>query len=180
MPRLILFVLPLLALSSTLIAQSGVVRSGDQAIPGASVVSSQGDKKATTITDQNGHYAFTSLGEGVWTIQVTMFGFEPAKRNVNSAAAKADFELKLRESPAARRLLQFAGGRPGAQNGNQADSQLQNELNSTPQQAEAQPAQAQSSNESFLVTGSLSQGLSAAGQPDLNQGPGPGRYGAFG
>src|SRR5258708_37978542 len=133
MPRVILFVLPLLGLSSTLIAQSGVVRSGDQAIPGASVGASRGDKKATTVTDQNGRYAFTSLGEGAWTIQVTMFGFEPAKREVNSTAGKADFELKLRESQAARRLLQIAGGRAGAENGNQANSQLQNELNTTSQ-----------------------------------------------
>ena len=154
----------LVTLCVVLHAQSGVVKSGNQPIPGATVTATQGDKQFTTTTDQDGRYAFPQLGEGTWTVEVQMFGFEPGKKQVDySKSPSADFSLRLRESPAAARMAQFAGNRANGQN--QLDSQIQSELNANQQQS-APAAGAQNSNEAFLISGSLSQGLSANAAPD--------------
>ena len=154
----------LVNLCAVLHAQSGVVKSGNQPIPGATVTAAQGNKQFTTTTDQDGRYAFPQLGEGTWTVEVQMFGFEPGKKQVDySKSPSADFSLRMRESPAAGRMAQFAGNRANGQN--QLDSQIQSELNANQQQS-APPAGAQNSNEAFLISGSLSQGLSANAAPD--------------
>jgi Carboxypeptidase regulatory-like domain len=107
----------LVTLCVVLHAQSGVVKSGNQPIPGATVTATQGDKQFTTTTDQDGRYAFPQLGEGTWTVEVQMFGFEPGKKQVDySKSPSADFSLRLRESPAAARMAQFAGNRANGQN----------------------------------------------------------------
>lgn len=168
----IVFLVFLGATSITLRAQSGAVRSSGQPIPGATVTakpinSQQGTQTFSTTTDENGRYSFSSLSPGTWTIEVQMFGFESAKRDVDfSASAKsADFNLQLQPSPFAERLARFRGS--GAQG--QADTQLQAQLNEPQPQAIPAPT-AQSSNESFLVSGSLSSGLSPTAMPD--SGPG--------
>jgi len=151
-------------------AQSGIVRSGNQPIPGATVKAAQGDKTVVTTTGDDGYYAFPSLGDGAWTVEVQMFGFEPVKQQIDySKTGVASFNLKLRESPAASRMAQFAGARGNGQAGNQLESQIQSELNSG--QAQAAPAAApQNSNEAFLISGSLSQGLSQ--NAPVDSGPG--------
>ncbi len=94
----------------TLRAQSGFVKSGNQPLPGATVTATLDTQKFVTTTDADGRYALPALTEGAWTVEVQMFGFEPAKKAVNYARTKqADFNLQLRESPAASRLAQFAG-----------------------------------------------------------------------
>jgi hypothetical protein len=91
-------------------AQSGLVKSGNQPIPGATVTATLDTQKFVTTTDADGHYALPPLAEGAWNVEVQMFGFEPAKKVVNYSKTKqADFNLRLRESPAAGRLAQFAG-----------------------------------------------------------------------
>ena len=147
-------------------AQSGVVRSGNQPIPGATVKATQGDKTVVTTTGEDGYYAFPSLGGGEWTVEVQMFGFESVKQQIDySKTGVASFNLKLRESPAAERMARFAGARGNGQAGNQLDSQIQSELNSGQAQV-APPAAPQNSNEAFLISGSLSQGLSQNAAPD--------------
>ena len=144
-------------LCSSLHAQSGFVKSGNQAIPGATVTATQGEKQFVTTTDQDGRYAFSQLGEGPCTVEVQMFGFEPVKKPVDYAKSPAaDFSLKLRESPVAARLAQSAGNRANGQN--QLESQIQSEVSAN--QPQPPSAGTQNGNEAFLISGSLSQGLS--------------------
>ncbi len=162
---------------ASLHAQSGIVRSGNQPIPGAVITAAQGDKKFTTVTGEDGYYSFPPLGDGAWSVEVEMFGFDPVKQQVDYAKDRvANFSLKLRESPMASRLSRFAGNAQGA---NQLDSQLQNEINGAQGEAPATPsAGAANGNEAFLISGSLSQGLAASASPD--SGPPRGDFQGFG
>jgi hypothetical protein len=66
-------------------------------VPGATATATQGDKKFTTITNQQGLYSFPDLPNGTWTIEIEMTGFSIIKQDVvigpNAPAAK--WELKL-------------------------------------------------------------------------------------
>ncbi len=156
----------------SLYAQSGIVRSGNQLIPGATVIATQGENKFTTATGEDGYYAFPPLADGTWTVEVQMFGFEPVKQQVNYSKERvANFTLKLRESPMASRLARAGGNGQGA---SQLESQLQTDINV----AQAEPvtgssAGTQSGNEAFLISGSLSQGLQQNAAPDTGFGMRP-------
>jgi len=63
----------------------GVVQSGGLPVPGATVSAIQGDKKIVTTTDDQGGYSFPNLADGVWTIEVDMFGFAKLSREVGIA-----------------------------------------------------------------------------------------------
>jgi hypothetical protein len=63
----------------------GTVKSGGLPIPGAAVTATQGDKKSTTTTDEEGSYTFADLPDGAWTITVEMFGFDKTSREVSIA-----------------------------------------------------------------------------------------------
>jgi hypothetical protein len=146
-------------------AQSGIVRSANQPIPGAVVTAAQGDKKFTTITGEDGYYSFPPLGDGAWTVEVQMFGFEPVKQQVDYGKDRvANFSLKLRESPMVSRLARFGGNGQGA---NQIESQLQSDMNAAQTEPSTAPAGgAANGNEAFLISGSLSQGLAANASAD--------------
>lgn len=104
--------------NNAIFAQSGFVKSGDQPIPGATVTVTQGNQTFSTVTDNEGHYGFQPLGPGTWSVSVEMFGFEPLKKDVDYADAKAavNFTLQLKESPVLQRLQQFAARRNGGGN----------------------------------------------------------------
>lgn len=57
------------------VEHSGTVRAADQFIPGATITARQGGAKLVTYTDENGRYSL-DLTPGVWTIEVSMFGFK--------------------------------------------------------------------------------------------------------
>jgi hypothetical protein len=156
-------------------AQSGLVKSGGQPIPGATVTATQGTSKVVAVTDQNGRYTLPPLAKGEWTIEVTMFGFEPARKQMTAPepSRQIDFNLSLRESEIAARISRFAGAR--GQEGSQLESQIQNEASAI--QAPQPSAAPEGSNETFLVSGSLSQGLSAGAAPDFGPGPFGGGFG---
>ena len=67
----------------------GQVTFNGQPVPGATVTVTRqagtsgvaGDKKVAS-SDPQGIYRFTDLAEGLWTVQVEMFGFAPATREV--------------------------------------------------------------------------------------------------
>ena len=67
----------------------GQVLFNGQPVPGATVtatrqstaVDAAGEKKVT-LSDAQGVYRFPDLAEGMWTVQVEMFGFAPASRDV--------------------------------------------------------------------------------------------------
>ena len=169
-------------------AQSGLVKSLNQPIPGATVTASQGAAgpagatKVVATTDQSGRYVLPALAAGAWTIEVTMFGFEPARKQVTDPepSRQLDFTLSLRESEAAARMSRFAQGR--GQDANQLETQIQNDVNAS-QSPQAPPASG-TGDEAFLVSGSLSQGLSAGAAPDFGpvqwMGGGPGQPGGPG
>jgi trimeric autotransporter adhesin len=74
----------------------GTVKSGGLPIPGAVVTATQGEKKLTTTTDEQGVYLFPSLEDGTWTITVEMLGFDKNSRDVTlPATTAAQWDLKL-------------------------------------------------------------------------------------
>jgi hypothetical protein len=156
-----------------LFAQSGFVKSANQPIPGATVTLTTGGQKLVTTTDTTGHYAFSVPPAGECTIEVHMFGFDPAtKKSTCAPTDKVDIALQLTESPIAARLARAGGA--GA--GNQLEAQLSSEM-AAPETSAAAAAPAvdgQNSNEAFQVSGSLSQGLAQNAQPDFAMLYGPG------
>jgi hypothetical protein len=176
--RHLLIYLTLWTAGGALYGQSGFVKSANQAIPGATVTATVGDKKFITTTDQTGRYALPAGAAGECTIEVQMFGFAPATRKAQCGASETiDFNLQLQESPIAQRLARFGNG----QAGNELEAQLQNELSSPQTEAPAAPpADGQGGNEAFLVSGSLSQGLAPNAHPDFIMMGGPGMFGGPG
>jgi hypothetical protein len=182
------FALALFA-SAPALAQSGFVKSGGQPIPGATITITQGAQTLSTVTDAGGHYTFPPLAAGTWSAVVEMFGFDALKKDVNYDVANApvNFELQLKQSPLMQRMQRAGGnapgggppapggagnrpGRPGANTANanpnqQVDQEIQNELNAQQNLAGGTPA-GDTTNESFLVSGSLSPGMSQGAQAD--------------
>ncbi|MGH9583428.1 MAG: carboxypeptidase-like regulatory domain-containing protein, partial [Bryobacteraceae bacterium] len=139
------------------------MKSGGQAIPGATVAIAQGGQERSTVTDADGHYTFPTLAPGDWMVSVQMFGFEPLKKTVDYAAAKGpvNFEIKLKESPLVERTRQFA-----ARSNTGANPELN--LNDAAQEAAPAPAAQgnENSNEAFLISGSISPGTAQGAQAD--------------
>jgi trimeric autotransporter adhesin len=167
-------------------AQDGLVRASGVPIPGATINAVQGSQKLTTITSEDGRYHFDNFPQGAWELSVEMFGFATEKRqiNVGLATLPLEWDLKLdnRPRPQARRGPgQGPGqgqGRNGAgfQNLDLVSQQAETET-PPPTMAEAPGAPSGNANESFIVNGSLSQGLAqgaAQGQQEdaFNRGPG--------
>lgn len=134
-------------------AQTGVVKSGNQTIPGATVTATAQGQTFSTVTDADGRFHLSGTLTGDVKIEVKMFGFEPLSKIVPADTTSVEFSLKVQPSPILRRLAQ--GGAASTPEPN-----LQNEP--TPP-AQAEPA---SSNEAFLVAGSISQGLAPNATPD--------------
>ena len=157
---------------ATVNAQTGVVRSGSQAIPGAMVTVTQNEKKIVTSTGDDGAYELRGLEPGAYSIQVQMFGFKQAEKkfetNTGPTAVEWTLELQPRQVLAARRTGAPAANGQATQMATDIDTALQ-----TAPQASA-PTGDSAANESFLVSGSLSQGLQS-GQVDsiAQQGQGP-------
>lgn len=147
--------------------QTGVVKSSNQAIPGATVSATQGTMTVVTTTDQSGHYSLR-LGQGVWIVEVTMVGFGPAKKDLTvlNAAQELDFNLQLKESPMTGRGSGSAGALAGEQNRNELESRFQTELENSQGPQVTYSENVGETNEAFLVSGTLSNG------PSANAGPG--------
>jgi hypothetical protein len=163
----------------SLLAQSGFVKSGGQAVPGATITATQNGQSFSTVTDGDGHYTFPPLASGVWSVTVDMFGFAPFKKDVDygTASGPVNFDLQLKESPMLQRLRQAASqtNRAGGQTGNgrtaaatatdQAfEQEVQTSLNT--QNTPAPTTAGENANESFLVSGSLSPGMAQGAQAD--------------
>ncbi|HEY3738960.1 MAG TPA: TonB-dependent receptor [Bryobacteraceae bacterium] len=144
----------LLIAAATLAGQTGVVKSGGQPIPGATVTATAGNKKSTTTTDEAGRYEFSDLAPGSYTFEVRMFGFETAKKEA-ALGTPVDFTIELAKPPAtqARRVQGFQNLEQ-----NQAESQAENE---STRGAEAAGPQAggTEANPAVFLTGSMDQGV---------------------
>ncbi|MGA2588574.1 MAG: carboxypeptidase-like regulatory domain-containing protein [Bryobacteraceae bacterium] len=165
MPRHHLFPLVLWMAGGALYAQSGFVKSGNQPIPGATIAVTSLGQKLVTTTDQDGHYVLPETPARDCSIEVRMFGFDPVTKKTSCEGnEKYDFALQLQESPITQRLARAGGARAG----NELETQLQNELSAPPTTPGAAPqADGQNSGETFIVSGSLSQGLTPNAQPDF-------------
>ena len=66
-------------------------------VPGATVTATQGDKKLTAVTDQQGVYAFPDLPDGTWQLDVDMVGFNSAKAEATPGSGLPGpiFQLKM-------------------------------------------------------------------------------------
>src|SRR3954451_24548496 len=75
----------------------GTVKSAGLPLPGVTVTATQGEKKHTTTTDENGRYAFPELADGVWKLEIEMLGFEKLTNEVGVAhnAPSPDWSLKM-------------------------------------------------------------------------------------
>src|SRR5438067_1468635 len=88
--------------------QTGIVTSGGQPIPGATVTATQGERVLRTLSDERGTFQFTGMGPGTWTIESDMFGFAHMRRDVQVSATptRIDVALQLQERTP---VLQRAG-----------------------------------------------------------------------
>jgi len=80
-------ILASLALSVCAMASEyrGVVMFGGAPIPGASITVTQGDKKFTTVTDEQGNYSFPDLADGSWKVEVGMSCFVKIEQAITIA-----------------------------------------------------------------------------------------------
>jgi hypothetical protein len=64
-------------------------------VPGATVTAVRDGKNLVASTDEQGRYTFSDLAEGTWQMEVEMFGFAPAKREVSVAPAAPLLQWEL-------------------------------------------------------------------------------------
>ena len=88
----LVFVLAGLTIAAT---QTGTVRSGSQAIPGASVTADCGGQIISTVTDAAGHFEMGGLPAAPCKLSVGMFGFEPLQRDAAASSSPLILDLKL-------------------------------------------------------------------------------------
>ncbi|MGI8991137.1 MAG: TonB-dependent receptor domain-containing protein [Bryobacteraceae bacterium] len=144
--------------------ESGVVRSSGQPIPGATVTATQGAQKFSTVTDESGRYQLDPLPAGNWKLEISMFGFTSATREVPAGSGAASFDFDLNLKP--RATVSARPGRnaaPGFQNltlNPSADIPLPDAA------AAGAPPESSNANEAFLVSGSLSRGLESTQQQE--------------
>jgi len=148
---------------------AGTVSSGGRPIPGAALTASQGARQVATTSDESGQYLFEDLAAGTWTVEVQMFGFLTARREAG-APGTLDFALELQPRAAAATPASGPARGPAPPNGFQnvllgqsVETQVAATLSAGPA---AVDASASDSNESFLVSGSLSQGLAPVREDD--------------
>src|ERR1039458_9522257 len=155
-----------LLISSTLSGSQhyGYVRSGNKAIPGATVTASLDQWKLETTTDETGMYIFDLPGWGKWVFQAEMFGFSAAReeRTLTGGSSVLDFDLQLQAAGVAEPPATApAAGFQTVDVEEQADSraQIEQQLEAAAAAPMAQPTGGADVNQAFLVNGSLSGGL---------------------
>jgi hypothetical protein len=159
---------------------TGTVSFGSQPLPGATVIATQGERRAVTTTDESGGYEFTGLAPGTYTVEVQMFGFQPASKQIQigSGAQPTAWSLELQPRPRefAQRAQQQQGGFRATTG--TTENELDQLAAAVPQ--DIAPPSSANANEAFLVNGSLSNGLQT-GQDDFGlRGPAFGTLGPGG
>jgi hypothetical protein len=156
----------LVVLAAALSAQTGTVKFAAQPVPGATVIASQGERRVLTTTDESGRYEFSNLAPGAYAVEVQMFGFQTSRRQmqIGAAAQSLEWTLELQPRPAQQAQRQQApqqGAFRAAQDqGEQVDPTV------GPPPTPDMSGRPDSSNEAFLVNGTLSNGLQS-GQDDF-------------
>jgi hypothetical protein len=150
-------ILVLLAVSLPVVfAQSGTVKAGSQPIPGVSVRATQGERSLVTLTDDNGVFRFDGMTPGAWVIEADMFGFDHQRREVQVEATPTNLDLALQLSARAAVPTQAPAPAQAARPNNPAPN-----FPAQPEPAAefAPQVSADSSNESLLVNGTVSDAL---------------------
>ena len=75
----------------------GQVKFSGLPLPGATITATQGDKKLSAVSDQQGIYDFPDLPDGTWQLEVDMMGFTHVKQDATpgSGLPGPTFELKM-------------------------------------------------------------------------------------
>jgi anthranilate phosphoribosyltransferase len=159
---------------STCLAQTGAVKSDGQPIPGATVKATQGDRVLLTVTDNSGAFQLDGMAAGAWVVEVDMFGFDRARKEVqiSSNPAKIDFTLQLRDR-----------ARAAARTPASADADVLQPIADAGFVGASEPpggVPVEGSNEAFLVNGSVSQGLQTQSADFRTDFGGPGGLGGPG
>lgn len=171
--------------AQTSVTAKGVVKFGSQPVPGATVIATEGQRRAVTTTDENGAYEIPDLAPGTYSLEVQMFGFETARKQVQLSAAglqptEWSLELQTQRPREPRELAQRPQQRPTGFRA--APGITENELDQLAASGPQDTTQASSANanEAFLVNGSLSNSLQT-GQNDFGlRGPALGLQGPAG
>ena len=160
----------LAAAAQTGVNYTGVVKFAGQPVPGVTVIAVQGDQRIATTTDESGAYVFPDLAPGIYSIEVQMFGFQNARKQVQVAAGVQPTEWSLELQPLRPREPREFAQRPGQQPGGfrAATGITENDLDQIAASGPPDTAGQSSANanEAFLVNGSLSNGLQT-GQDDF-------------
>jgi len=155
--------------AQTSVASTGVVKFGGQPLPGATIIATQGDRRAVTTTDESGAYELPNLAPGTYSVEVQMFGFQTARKQIQIGAGSQQTEWSLELQPLRQREPREFAQRPLQQGGfRTTTSATENELDQIAASAPSDntPASPANANEAFLVNGSLSNGLQT-GQDDF-------------
>jgi hypothetical protein len=149
---------------------TGIVKFGGQPLPGATVIATQGDHRALTTTDESGAYELPDLTPGAYSIEVQMFGFQTARKQIQVAPGSHPTEWSLDLQTVRQREPREPGQGSQRQQGGfrAAAGTTENELDQLAAAAPPDTAAPSSANanEAFLVNGSLSNGLQT-GQEDF-------------
>lgn len=165
---------------------SGFVRSNQLPIPGATVTLTQGEQKLVVYSRADGGFTARGLAEGEWRVDVSAFGFNALTQSVQlPASGGQEFALtiavprvslanRIRQDREAFQRMQMNRVEP---QGGAAQTELNFDVPATPQ-----PEFARTATETFLVSGSSSEGLGMAeeGLPGPGFGPGLGPPGGPG
>ena len=75
----------------------GTVKFNNLPMPGATVTATQGDKKLSAVSDENGVFSFPDLPDGTWSLQVDALGFTTIKQDVAPGGGLPGpaFEMKM-------------------------------------------------------------------------------------
>jgi hypothetical protein len=169
--RICAFLFVFAALAAHASKHYGQVVFNGQPVPGATITATQNGKKLTTVSDGDGGYAFDDLADGPCTIEITMPLFASTQQQINIAANMPVIKWELKMLPLAEALAQAkmmqtkiaetAAATPPPAAPKPADKKAQTD-------APAPPAEKESSNDGFLVNGSVNN--AATSQFTLAQG----------
>ncbi len=137
------------------------------------MTATQGDKKITAVTDQQGVYSFPDLTDGMWTIQVEMLGFSAVKDEITIGpeTKPSTWELKMLPLDQIHAEAQPIGPPPTPPPPTQPSptesapkAADQQKPEPSPSASETEPARdelAQRANDGFLINGSQNNGASS-------------------
>jgi hypothetical protein len=143
---------------------TGVVRLHGKGVPGVSVVATSGDQKLITSTDETGAYRL-DLPVGEWQVSTELFSFEKQSKTLTQSATTSSLQWELKFLPAPQMPAGGFGNRQ--QQGFQtANLEAVQGIDASTPMTDTQPPDESAAGESFLVAGSMSQGLRNPGNED--------------